>query len=471
MLERSQSLGNVLGNELLRLLWSSSNKGAWVQEGVQLTPDWLEVLGVSDSLDQVVVTTLLLDNSRSLVGQHSDLLVTVLSGTTLLNHGHDNVLGGHEWQLGGDSSLNDLRVNNQTRGDVDHGGQQDVGGQEGGRKGNSSDSRVVQGSLEPLHRGGLDGIVQQATQVSGQRTHSLTSHWVSLVGHGGRTNLGLLKRLLNLLQVGQQTDVGGELVGGGSQRSQRTQDINVNLSGVSLASDRVDVLETKQVDHSLVQLLDLVVVTVEKGQERALGTGGTLDTTQTQIVSGSDHVSQIPQQLLDPQGGSLTNSGQLSRLEVGPAQNWQVLVLHGKLGQSVNDINQLWDQDIVSISQEDQIGVVGHETRGGTQVNDTGSGRTSLTENVHVGHDVVSNLGLLNSGSGDLLVSDLQMFFHLGNSLVRDDGKTNLLLGNGQVVPQLSPGGKSVSQRENLRHFLGGVPRGQWGGVGIVRHG
>ncbi|KAH3673156.1 hypothetical protein WICPIJ_009890 [Wickerhamomyces pijperi] len=149
-------------------------------------------------------------------------------------------------------------------------------------------------------------------------------------------------------------------------------DVNVDLSGVGLTGDWVDGVEAQQFGDSLVQGFNLVVVTVEKGKE------GTLSTS--------------------------------------------VLVLFGKLAQSVNDVDQLRNDHVVGVSQEDQVGVVCDETRGGTQVDDTGGFWADVTEDVDMGHDVVSDNGFFLGGSFDLLVGDFQVGGHLVNGFLRDHG-------------------------------------------------
>lgn len=60
------------------LLWSPANEGLGVQQGVQLTQNGGKVGVLLDSGQKVVITALLLDHSCCLLGQNSDLLVTVL---------------------------------------------------------------------------------------------------------------------------------------------------------------------------------------------------------------------------------------------------------------------------------------------------------------------------------------------------------------------------------------------------------
>jgi len=394
--------------------------------------------------------------------------VAFLTITTLLDHGHDEVLSGHEGQLRVDAALNDLGVHNETRDNVEHGRQNNVSGQESRGDRNTANSTVIKSSLKPLNRGSGSGVLEKRLQVTRKRANTLTSHGVSLVSHGRRTNLGLLKGLLNLLEVSKQTDISSKLVSRDTKGSQGAQNVNVNLSRVGLASARVSVVKAQKLNNTGIKLLNLVVVAVEKGKEGALSTGGTLDTSKTQIVSGTLEVSQIPEQLLDPESGTLTNGGQLCGLEMSPAKNGEVLVLNSKLGKSVDDIDKLGDQEVKTVSQEDKISIVGDKARGSTKVDNTGSGRSRLTVDVDVGHDIVSNNGLLLSGSINLLVSDLDVSLELLNGFVGDSSNAELLLSDSKVVPELSPGGVSGFQGEKLRHLLGGISGGQRSEVLIV---
>ena len=53
-----------------------------------------------------------------------------LSITTLLDNGHDQVLGGHEGQFLGETAGYDLGVDNHALGDILEGGENDVGSEE-----------------------------------------------------------------------------------------------------------------------------------------------------------------------------------------------------------------------------------------------------------------------------------------------------------------------------------------------------
>jgi hypothetical protein len=99
------------------------------------------------------------------------------------------------------------------------------------------------------------------------------------------------------------------------------------------------------------------VIAVEESQERSLGTGRTLDASEAEVRPRSLQVSQVPQQLLDPEGSSLADSRQLSWLEVGEAEGGQVTVLLGEGGQAGDDDGELGQKDVETLSEEDEVGV------------------------------------------------------------------------------------------------------------------
>ena len=100
-------------DELLDDLRAATDEVARVGESVDVGEDGLEEWPDLDALDQVVVLAFLLDDSAGLVGEHADLLVGVLAGVALLDHGHDDVLGCHERQFHLNALLDDGRVDDK----------------------------------------------------------------------------------------------------------------------------------------------------------------------------------------------------------------------------------------------------------------------------------------------------------------------------------------------------------------------
>lgn len=394
-----------LGDELVDLLGGTADKGRGVEEGVELSPDGLEVVVLLDALDEVVVAALLLDDGTGLVREDTDLLVALLAVTAGLDNGHDDVLGGHEGELLVDPAADNLGVDDETLGDVLHGREEDVGGEERLGEGDTAVGRVVEGTLEPLNRRGHERVLVDGEQVARKRAGTLRAHGVTLVGHGRRADLVLLEGLLDLLEVGEETDVGGHLVDGRAERGEGREDVGVNLARVGLASNGVGVGEAEELGDALVEGLDLLVVAVKELEERALGAGGALDAAEAEVVARALEVAQVPEELLDPQGRALADSRQLRGLEVGEAERREVTVLLGKGREARDDDSELGDEDVEAVTEEDEVGVVGNVARGGAKaagsagalgtcvllylLDDTGSGGGDGAKGVDVGHDVV----------------------------------------------------------------------------------
>jgi hypothetical protein len=105
---------------------------------------------------------------------------------------------------------------------------------------------------------------------------------------------------------------------------------------------------------------------------------------------------------------------------VGEAQAGQVLVLLGELGKLVDDDGKLGDEDVETVTEEDQVGVVSAVARGSTPVNDTGSSWGDLAKGVDVSHDIVSAALLLLGGNLELVILDGGVSLHLLDSLIGD---------------------------------------------------
>lgn len=263
---------------------------------------------------------------------------------------------------------------------------------------------------------GVTLVSLRSSQSAATSTVQLANHTY----HGAATNLVLLEGLLDLLQHGQVTNVNTNALAGRTEGTKGVAHIHIDLTGVSLGRDDKGRAETGLLSDQLIQLLNLGVVTLEDLQERSLSTGGTLDTTEAQVIASALQVTQIHQQILNPQAGTLANGNKLSGLAVGEAQAGQVLVLLGELGQLVDDDGQLGDEDVKTVTEKDQVGVVSAVARGSTPVDDTSGGRGDLAKGVDVSHDIVSAALLFFSGNLELVILDGGVSLHLLDSLVGD---------------------------------------------------
>jgi len=247
-----------------------------------------------------------------------------------------------------------------------------------------------------------------------------TTQCIDITHHGAAANLVLLKRLLNLLEHGEVTNVDTNALAGGTERAQSVANIHIDLARVRLTGDDECRAEASLLGHKLIQLLNLAVITLEDLQERGLGSGGTFDTTEAQVIAGTLEVAQVHQQVLNPQASTLANGDQLGRLAVSETQARQILVFLGKLRQLVDDNGQLGDEDVETITEQDQVGVVSAVARSSTPVDDTGSSRGNLAKGVDVGHDIVSPALLLFGGNLELLVLNGGVSLHLLNRIIGD---------------------------------------------------
>lgn len=249
---RGQCGFDMFDKEAIDLLRSTANEGGGIQKSGQFFPDRFEVFSLFDTLDQVVFTTFHLDDMSSLMRQDTDFFVAFLTITTLLHHSHDDVFGGHEGQFLADTTFDDLGVDDHTFKDVLQSSQEDIGGQEGFGERDTTDGAIVQSTFEPLDGTCLEGIVDEDHQVAGQGAHTFASHRVTLVGHGRATNLVLFKRFFDFLEVGQQTDIGGDLVASGTKARERVEDVNVDLARVGLTTHRVGFRKSREFSDELI---------------------------------------------------------------------------------------------------------------------------------------------------------------------------------------------------------------------------
>lgn len=61
------------------------------------------------------------------------------------------------------------------------------------------------------------------------------------------------------------------------------------------------------------------MIAPKDGEEGSLGSCGTLDPTEAEVAVSTGEVTEIPKKVLNPETGTLANSGELCRLVVGVA--------------------------------------------------------------------------------------------------------------------------------------------------------
>ena len=352
--------------------------------------------------------------------------------------------------------LDHLRPHDQSGGDVQRDGEDDVRGQEGLGEHDSPNGAVVERAFEPLAGVRLRQVVGESHHVARERADSFAAHGVAFVGHGGGADLVLAERFLHLLQVGEETDVARHLVERRGDAGERGEDVVVGLARVGLSAHGDGLLEAHQLAHAAVQRHHLLLVAVEQLHERGLRPRGALHAAEGEVLDLVLQVLQVDHQVLVPQGRSLAHRHQLRRLVVREAQGRKGLVLLREVAQSMDHTHKLAKDQVRGFTNLDQIGVVANVAGSRAQVDDRHRVRTQLAERMNVRHHVMSQLLLLRLGK--LVVDVVDVGLHLIDLLV-SDVQTQLLLGSRQSNPQLPPGGELHIRRPDIAHLLRGISR------------
>lgn len=108
---------------------------------------------------------------------------------TLVDHGHNNVLRGHEWKLDMESFLYHTGIHDESRKDVIEDKHERICAEEHLRDVHTPSSAVIKRALEPLLGVCIRGIEAQIAQIPADTAHALRAHWVTFEGHGGASYL------------------------------------------------------------------------------------------------------------------------------------------------------------------------------------------------------------------------------------------------------------------------------------------
>ncbi len=280
-----------------------------------------------------------------------------------------------------------------------------------------------------------------------------------------------LKGLFHLLEVGQQTQIGGKLHAALGNTGQCIEDEGIHLAAVGLAGNRNDGFRVKAhlLGNGGIHGADLVCVALEQLHEGSLGAGGALDAPQLQGCQTVVDLGKIHHQLVGPQGSALAHSGGLCGLAVGVGHAGHVLVLLGEAGQLGQHTDQLLADEFQALPHDDDVGVVAHIAAGCPQMQNACRFGTLQAVGVDVAHHVVAHQ--LLPLDGDLIVDIVHMGFQLGHHLGGDVGQALFHLGPGQRHPQAAPGPELVVVREDILHLVGRIAGGKRADITVMlRH-
>ncbi len=371
---------------------------------------------------------------------------------------HHHILGRHKGQLVHHPAMDNLLIHHHTGRHIAVNIEDGIHRQKGLRHRNALIGAIVQRALKPLGLGGQRRIERIHRDIPRQRTDALTAHGITLIRHGGGTDLALGKRLLYLLKGLQQPQVIGKLIGALGKAGKHTEEIRIHLAGVGLPGDRYTAGKAHILRDQLFHAVDLRLVPIEQLHKAGLCTGGTLGPKQAQVIKLELEIFHIHDQLLQPQSGTLAHRGQLRRLQVGITQAGQRLIPVSKAGQIVHHLRRLLQQQAGGLPQDDHIGIIPHIAAGGPQMDDRLRQRALPAVSIYMAHHVVAHLALTRLGH--LVVDILGVRLQLGNLLIRD-GKAKLLFRLGQRDPQAPPGAKFEIFRKHRLHLPAGIAGGK----------
>ena len=460
-----------IGDELLHLLRCTAHKVLRHKARHDLLAGQAKGRVGSNTVHHIVGQALFLDLLAGGDGVLAQTLVQLLTVAALFHSLHHDVLAGHEGQLCHQTAAHHLGIHHDAVGDVEHDVQDSVSGKEALSHGDTLVGAVVQRALKPLGAGGEAGVQHIYHQVAAQCADTLAAHGVALVRHGGGTDLVLFKRLFHLLEVSQQTQVGGKLHAALANAGKGVQDEGIHLAAVGLAGHRNDGLGVKAhlLGDGSIHGADLIGIALEQLHKRSLRAGGTLDTAQLQNSKTVVDLLQVHHQLVGPQGGALAHGGGLSGLAVSVGHAGHVLVFLGEAAQLCQHTDQLFAHQFQTLTHHDDVGVVAHIAAGGTQMDDAGSLGALLAVGVHMAHHVVAHQ--LFALDGHFIVDIVHMGFQLSHHIGGDVGQALLHFGPGQRHPQAAPCAELVIVREDILHLVRGIAGGKGADITIMlRH-
>ena len=419
-----------------------------------------------NALEQVVAAAIEFDLFAGGDAVLPDGLVQGLPVAALfLDAVHEDVLRREKRQFVRQMLFGHFRVHGQPADDVEVQRQDTVGGEKRLRDADAAVSRVVERALKPLSAGRHGGVLQVADDVPRQGSDALAAHGVALVGHGRGADLAALKRLVHLLEVGQQPDVAGKLRCALCDAGQHLQHLKVHLARIGLAADGVRAGKAHLLADLLLERDDFLLVAVKQGEEARARAGRALAAEELEIAELKLQLLKIHQQVLRPERGALADSRRLCGLKVRVGECRLRLVRLGEVRERLDDVHQQAADLRKRLAHENDIGIVADVAGRGAEVQNGLCLRAARAVGQHMGHDIVPHFVFTCRGIVIVDVGDVRAQFL--NLCVRDR-QTELLFALCQRDPESAPGGKLVVVGVNVLHCAPGVAGAQGIDVAVV---
>ena len=178
---------------------STTYEVLWLKDRYDLLLCHTKIRVCCDTVNEIILSSVLLDLLTSKHWVLSDLLMKLLTVAATLNSIHHDILCCHEWNLLHEALIDNLVIYHKTINNVQVQIKDSINCEECLWNWDTLICWVIQCSLKPLCCGCDSRIERVAHYIIGKWCDSLTSHWISLVCHSWWTDLVLLKWLLYLL--------------------------------------------------------------------------------------------------------------------------------------------------------------------------------------------------------------------------------------------------------------------------------
>ena len=123
---------------------------------------------------------------------------------------------------------------------IDHQLQHTVGGKKGFRQGDAPVGGIIQCPFTPLGAGGHVSVLTQGYQMAAEAAYALTANGITLIGHGGGTDLPSAKGLFQLPPGLEQPHILSKTIAADAQRSQEMKNAGIQFPGIGLTRDVKD---------------------------------------------------------------------------------------------------------------------------------------------------------------------------------------------------------------------------------------
>jgi len=173
---------------------------------------------------------------------------------------------------------------------------------------------VVQRALQPLHRRRLRGAHGQAAKEARQAAHAFAAHRIALVRHGRRTRLFRLERLVDLLPMGQQPQIGPVFMGGLAEAGKRVENLRIDFTRVCLSGYGINSVKAHLAGDQGVESPYLGVIAVKEREETGLRPGRALGAAEAQGLQTVFDLVKVEEKIVAPQAGAFAHCGQLARV-------------------------------------------------------------------------------------------------------------------------------------------------------------